>query len=383
MQQQPLAFTIVKTVVSARDAGRDLSPPLRTAWTLLRAELPPAHRVISDEVSWSQDHQHDLKFVIDGLRQQFVSDPALEQEVIRFLSEVELYNEADREAMLPVLALTLGGTSAPSTSLGTPIQPAELDVEPDANRSPAQEALAEGRIQQTQPAESGEPATVAEPAVTAAPSVRRTSANSSGWQQTIGLATLGFAAVALIAFAALRSSDTETGVSAEVTASADVDERASSTLSLGDDDATAAPHALAARTPDARRIDSLRAAGAFAAAYELAAARWAGSTFDDAATRHAVAAEASTLAAALGRYADAVTHERQALDAAREAYGDRGVETGRSHLRLATYYRETGELLMAGAHLRQARHVFGQAQDIVAPGDRETADRLAETLLSS
>ncbi len=88
--QQSLAFHLLKTVVCARDEDVALTPALVTAWTMLRAELSPAHRVIADEVRWSPQQQDDLNFVIEGVLEQFAEDPALEAEIGALLSEVSV-----------------------------------------------------------------------------------------------------------------------------------------------------------------------------------------------------------------------------------------------------------------------------------------------------
>ena len=118
MQQQPLAFTLVKTVVSARDEGKVLSPALATAWDLLRTELSPAHRVIASEVSWSPNHQEDLRFVIEGVRKQFEKDPELEGEFLAFLAEVEPFGDGnDDTAILPALSSTAIGSEVVDIAL--------------------------------------------------------------------------------------------------------------------------------------------------------------------------------------------------------------------------------------------------------------------------
>jgi len=134
MQQQPLAFTLVKTVVSARDEGKALSPALATAWDLLYTELSPAHRVIASEVNWSPNHQEDLRFVIEGVRKQFEKDPDLESEFLAFLAEVEPFGQGENDsAILPVV---IGITSGSSLTAPT----GEISFDYDENEVSAAEA---------------------------------------------------------------------------------------------------------------------------------------------------------------------------------------------------------------------------------------------------
>ncbi len=92
MSQQPLAFTLVKTVVTAQDEGRALDPAIHTAWDLLREELGARVVAVERQVSWGPDHQEQLRQMIDALRDYFEKDPALEGEISTLLDERKRIN---------------------------------------------------------------------------------------------------------------------------------------------------------------------------------------------------------------------------------------------------------------------------------------------------
>ena len=104
MSQQPLAFTLVKTVVTARDEGERLAPAYRTAWSMVSAELDEPTRQLLDDLHWGPQHQLELRRVIDGVRRALSDDPALESEFSTFLAEhqslVESLPEPSGELML-------------------------------------------------------------------------------------------------------------------------------------------------------------------------------------------------------------------------------------------------------------------------------------------
>ncbi len=90
MSQQPLAFTLVKTVITARDEGRELAPAYQTAWDLLREEMSVDMRQLSEAVHWGPEYQSDLRSVIDSVRVCLTVDPALETEISTFVAEHEV-----------------------------------------------------------------------------------------------------------------------------------------------------------------------------------------------------------------------------------------------------------------------------------------------------
>ena len=93
MPPQPLAFTLVKTVVTARDQGRALAPAFATTWAMLHDELQPEQRVLSEHVHWGPEHQEELRRVIEGVRACLGVDPALEAEIATFVSQHEALRE--------------------------------------------------------------------------------------------------------------------------------------------------------------------------------------------------------------------------------------------------------------------------------------------------
>ena len=156
-EYQNLAFTLVKTVVQARDEGRSISTELEAAWEMLVEELQPAERMLASEVRWQADQQTDLRLVIEGFRRLFEGEPALGEEVETFLAESELFREREEE---------VPEEPEPALDIAAVVEPPVVEppvVEPPVVEPPvAQPTVAESRV-----AES----TVAQPTVVESPVV--------------------------------------------------------------------------------------------------------------------------------------------------------------------------------------------------------------------
>lgn len=375
-QQQPLAFTLVKTVVCARDEGKPLSPALATAWAMLRGELPTAQRMLSEEVSWGPDHQTDLRLVIDGVRAQFARDPDLEDEFLTFLAEVPPFASDDpdeRAFVLPLLSVA-GDGAGPSEP---PTPPQQQPPTPQPAPTP-QPTLAPQPTPTPQPSPSPQPT----------PTLQSTPAPPASFLARYGGYLIAGAAAAVVAVTVLalglngEANDAEapTSSASSVVVPADPrDSLRSSNLPSGDP-ALSDTDALA--DWDAR-VDSLRQAGDFVGAVraqETLTRRLETTSATTPALRRALT-QLAILHAATGNHRQAVVEARKSLDIAYARADDTPrLATGRAHLRLARYYAELGETHMSQAHLRQARHVFGHAQVLATPEDRAVADRLAERL---
>ena len=165
-EYQNLAFTLVKTVVQARDEGRSISTELEAAWEMLVEELQPAERMLASEVRWQADQQTDLRLVIEGFRRLFEGEPALGEEVKTFLAESELFREREEVPEEPEPALDIAAVVEPPVVEPTVVEPRVAEssvVEPTVVESTvAQPTVAESRV-----AES----TVAQPTVVESPVV--------------------------------------------------------------------------------------------------------------------------------------------------------------------------------------------------------------------
>ena len=361
MQQQPLAFTLVKTVVLARDEGRTLGPALATAWAMLFEELSAAHRMLFAELRWAPEHQDDLKLVIDGVRAYFQRDPDLEQEILAFLAEVEAYDEGEPEH-LGALPVVLAGGALPSLSVEP--APATRTVEPEHSPEPQPEAQPEP---QARPASAPEPQPEPAPTPTAtlnevlpappAPATRY-------WPYALGAAVL-LLFLGAIAYFVTRpvvpsapqepvypNTDTLASAPGEYVA----DEHLATSL-------------LVASVSD-RHVDSLRAAGNYSQAYAQQLVRVDALDTDGASPRERALAlaELATLASANRRPLAALEAQRASLLLLYEASATELLR-GRAHLRMAHFYLLNDEPIMATAHQRQARQCFGQSSE--PPSDRD------------
>jgi len=131
-----------------------------------------------------------------------------------------------------------------------------------------------------------------------------------------------------------------------------------------------------------QRIDSLRLVGDYAAALtqqQMLANRLEANESPARETAQAYS-ELAILYSTQKNILQAIVEQRKSLVFAREAYAKTAPELGRSHLKLATFYTENGELHMARAHLQQARHVFGETQELISPTDQKKTDQLAERI---
>lgn len=359
MDHKRLAFTLLKTVVTARDGGREVPPTVATAWALLRAELRPAHRVISDEVGWRRDQQSDLKFVIDALTECFADDPVLAAEVRKLLESSRVHPGA---VDAPTRREERVAVPAPPTSPPPPGAPA-------SGPPPSRPANDAGALDTSRPPPADAPRSPP-PATKAAAISPPARARLVG----VALATAAVLSVGAVYRLALRPGTPPPVAYARPAAPA----KAPSLVNAP----TPSP---APRLPSPPRTASdLRAAGEYATAreaqrVEVARLDAAGAP---AGVRSAAYVELATLSAANGRYRDAVEAQREGLELAYQARPDDTVALGRTHLSLGRYYHQTGQLMIARAHLRQARHYAGQAQDILAAEalSRE-ADALGEALV--
>ncbi len=458
MQQQPLAFTLVKTVVSARDEGKVLSPALATAWDLLRTELSPAHRVIASEVSWSPTHQEDLKFVIEGVRKQFEKDAELENEFLAFLAEVEPFGKEEKEAnILPIL----GGVATASdispmigeisfeveaqeisinqssilepnqskdevleheisseTPLGEQIESEgevlehenlsetsnQEQIEPETSE-PTVESLDNERIEHTanlendpndQATEQLETTTqhfseslsgnlaqkkIALPTTTSTPSSALSLA--SYWPLAAGVLLVALTTFGLWTF----SSPNETTALPEV-----IDSQIILKDSISDQSSeveavvnSVVEYSTLSTARLSQTVDSLRQRGDYQAALskqiELAQLLEEEGSPDEETVQ--AYSELAILYATQNNFLQAVVEQRKSLAFARQAFAKTDPALGRSHLKLASFYSDTGELHMARAHLQQARKIFGQAQELIAPTDLENSEEVAEKILNA
>lgn len=87
MSQQPVAFTFVKTVVTAREEGRTLDDNLATAWAMLTEELDPGLATTARTVAWGPNHQEELRRLIDGIRGLFDREAELQEGIATLLNE--------------------------------------------------------------------------------------------------------------------------------------------------------------------------------------------------------------------------------------------------------------------------------------------------------
>jgi hypothetical protein len=440
MQQQPLAFTLVKTIVSARDEGRVLSPALATAWDLLRTELSPAHRVIASEVSWAPTHQEDLKFVIEGVRRQFEKDPELENEFLAFLAEVEPYRNRDNEATIfPILGVTAGGSEIPQTigEIAIDIESKELNADVEINPaedhqpdellkadevnevphiehepieletahtpsesfqfadldSPLEESdtpdirveeqtLAEDTVADESTVESKIQDVVVEPPVST--SMHKSSGSMLSYWPVGAIALL----IALVTFGVWMFS----GQNPPPSIPDQLDPVFIPSSVLPEDPVAVITESEP--TPEyaepniarlSKTVDSLRQSGDYAGALkkqqELAQLLDKERASDK--EKAQAFSELAILYAGQNNVLQAVVEQRKSLNFARQAFAKTDPALGRSHLKLASFYTDSGELHMARAHLQQARKIFGQAQELVKATDLEQSEKVAEKILKA
>ena len=356
MQHQPLAFTLVKTVVTARDEARELSPPLATAWRMMAAELSPAHRVMSEEVNWNPAQQADLRFVIDGVRQQFDADPRLAEEVLAFLSEVETYADEEevRSAMLAIgigASASSGAQHTEGTSLsGSFPEPDIAQSLPTAGSRPITQSGVE--------ADSIEDDVVSSSTAPESGSTTVTAAGG-GSLPAVSLALAVALGVTYLIWARSANEATDPPpLDLKAYFEDSTDEVSAATFAnLGYDYA----EPLANRPDytdferDARKLELELSSTAYPTPVAKTERILELGNLLRGASRHGEAAGAY-LRALERQYANATT-DRIAL--------------GRTHLLLARAYADAGRRVLSLAHLRQARHYFDQEQEIVAPSDLE------------
>ena len=363
MDHKRIAFDLLKTVVSAQDEGRDLPARIDTTWALLRSELPPAHRVISDEVSWRRDQQSDLKFVIDALAARFEAEPALAREVGALL-ELERaaasdpdpdpgrgesgkrmagdrVGEADRLEAVPPEVPTQPSAAGDVPAVASAVPPPAdamgvvgASAHPPATSSPAPPELRLGQEIAPRPtAPRPKPAAISPKART-----------------RLVAAVLTVAGALLVAAIYVRWA---AGPASVIAASSSVvnlpaDQRARQTTPVRErlPVRRAAPRSVgdearAAREAQLLEVERLEAAAA------------------PAEQRSEAYATLASLSADRGLYREAVEAQRVGLELAYDADADDRLRLSRNHLALARYYDHTGQSVIARAHLRQARHLAG------------------------
>ena len=386
MQQQPLAFTLVKTVVLARDEGRSLGPAMSTAWSLLHAELSPAHRMLCDEVHWAPEYQQDLKLIIEGVQDYFKRDPALKEEFLAFLAEVEPYEEATDRAVLP---LVLSASSLPT---GDPRAAEEL-----VTAEPLQESV-ELHVEQEPLVDVASQAPLSAAATTevADPPVQLTSepvSESTGSQNTsaqrrptqlkhadreiwpfilAGAVLLGiFVTVYLLAHAGRPEPELNPLISQP-----EAQTKALSEVTIDRTDELE-KYALAA--------DSLRAAGNYQAAYvaQLALVDRIQQDGEQGAAYATALTDLASLASANNQALAALDAQREQLELLYSWGEVDGLQLGRSHLRMAHFYLQNDELLLASAHHRQAQHFFASVRGELTPELRQEATELKQRLAAA
>lgn len=455
MQQQPLAFTLVKTVVSARDEGKVLSPALATAWDLLRAELSPAHRVIAAEVKWSPAHQEDLRFVIEGIRKQFEKDPDLEGEFLAFLAEVEPFGESEKKSsILPMVIGITSGSSIPSpkgtvefafenqdssvhATQGLEVEQPPSDLSQDAEfvkETPAQSTLetdeisvetnAEPLFSEASPIEDGltpsptEAASEGSPATELVAEVEKSVENLSLRQAQGGLSkpedsqpiinaasasVLKYwpfvAAVFLIAAIGLGtwffsdSPEIQPTVQPATEISLTTDTIAENVIEEILPEKPALEYSARNIARMSEKIDSLLLVGDYVSALTQQQVLTNRLETDDSPPQEIAQAysELAILYATQQNILQAIVEQRKSLEFARKAFATTPQKEakktdpslGRSHLKLASFYTEIGELHMARAHLQQARHLFGEVQELISPTDLKATNQVAEKILKA
>ncbi|MFK8056753.1 MAG: tetratricopeptide repeat protein [Saprospiraceae bacterium] len=429
MQQQPLAFTLVKTVVSARDDGKALSAALATAWDLLSTELSPAHRVIASEVKWAPNHQEDLRFIIEGIRKQFDKDPDLEGEFLAFLAEVEPFGEdEERATILPFVVGSIGNASVSPTHGDVTFEFDKLDVNPapgstvDPETSVEDALPEEPHVEPTVESPTIEDSIESLPEVEELPQVETASAKllpespitpasivtpeASGSLLKYWPIAAGALLVAIISFGVWAYSGSteeaapavidpiETTIPKDTTAFNSPDDAAQNGIEFApgniqelivDEDEVALEYSSPSIALLSRAVDSLRLAGDYAAALtqqQKLTDRIVknGSTPEETAQAFS---ELAILYSSQENVLQAIVEQRKGLTFAREAYAKTDPILGRSHLKLAIFYAENEELHMARAHLQQARQIFGESQELISPTDLKKTEQLTERLLKA
>ena len=374
MDHKQLAFTLLKTVVSARDAGREPPPPVGTTWSLIRGELTPAERALSDEVVWSRDRQVELRALIGSLSARFDADPELAGETEGLLrnlpgAEPDVTSPTqEKRTTLPPLGVVVqaAATTAPTDQPTTPQFP-EVSTSGKTQQS---DVLASARTRPTPPLPPSPPGLAPPQPAALAPRSRTLLVGS------VLAVALSLASAAVVV--TLRRGDAPVG--REPSAQTEV---ASTPTRPPRGQRGSLP--LPGAEATAQTSEELRRAGAYREAW--VAQRERVEQLDDAdappAERSAAYVELATLSAANGSYLDAVEAQREGLELAYEAGAARGdvLALSRHHLALGRYYHLTGQTTIARAHLRQARHYAGQAQDIAQADDlTQDVDELAAAL---
>jgi len=431
MQQQPLAFTLVKTVVSARDEGKVLSPALATAWDLLRTELSPAHRVIASEVSWAPKHQEDLRFVIEGVRKQFEKDPELEGEFLAFLAEVEPFGEGD-DTDTAILPIVVGGSTASTlpptatdanivfedlptenTELSSSDELPELDpqtpenfIEEIASAHEVEKAPTEIHNSDPQVSLTDQLPTISK--VEASPITKAFQGNRSSSPANhppvyeveterspylkYGIIALSALVVATVAFSvwSFAGSDETNEIPTPVV------EESIIPVDTIVEQLPIKPPAEIKKEPTVKysapglarlseKVDQLRQNGDYPGALTQQlnlAARLVAEDSPPLETAQAYS-ELAILYASQENILQAIVEQRKSLGFARLAFAKTDPALGRSHLKLASFYSDNGELHMARAHLQQARKIFGMAQELVSPTDLDKSAEVEQQILNA
>ncbi len=381
MSHQPLAFTLVKTVVTAQDEGRSLHPTIHTAWDLLRELIGDSISRLEQTVAWGPDHQEELRQMIDAVRDCFEADPTLETEIQTLIDESErITNLTEFPSAAPSVDAHDQAPQAPADSRShnviasdsTEVRRAAipmivLDEELDAELSEtdvgseAPPPAVEHVHLTERPYVSAEPVMFIDRSTVAADTVAQAATSnklpfrvepeqlprsSAKANVTWLYVLLGLLALALLAGAGYLLFER----SKEVTA----------VESSPDANTILPPATLAVAT--APRVAELRDAG------DLAGARQAQADYIDALQnsnapaelRSEAFAELAALASLAESPLDAVTTQLRSLELAREASGDDSAAAATAHLKLAEYYLNNGETQMADSHFRQGRRTLTQ-----------------------
>ena len=349
MSEQSLAFTIVKTVVTARDEARALPPPVHVAWELVQEELGARAREAEAVVAWGPEHRDEIEYLVQGVRDCFVNDAQLERELETLLSETQRLMDLD---------------SAPDEVLATytdvaPGEVAEADVKVEHEETAVEERLTEaaepeaaqeaGTIVDEQAAEAPAPIPMLEippelaealaptpvAALTAAPAAEGTRPAPTAFGPRATRTPQRPARKSLVPYVAM-------GVVAVV-----------ALLALGAYfllRETPAPEAEP--DPDPVTVDT--------PVQEMV---------------EAPPAEAPAIAADPADAGAVAERHRDALAVARDTHGDESAEATDEHLALTRAYIETGELVFAKAHFRQARKLL---ETVPATRSDERIERLQQ-----
>ncbi len=374
MENQALAYRLVETVVGARDQGRQLPPALASSWLMLRAELPPAHRVLVQELSCEPEHESDLAFVVGGVEQAFRRDEELSVQFGLLLTELAELGavEADQRATVP----------ASESDPGDPIA-ASYVADPTDHAAYVTEAA----VGDEAAPRSGAPA-----GTTRRP---RSTPNEYVWPLAIGALLLALFALGVYLFA---GGDEETTPAAGDDRPVETTQASLSRAAQPVDDIFALPdsdtnaviayveidHQLlpADDAPLLARVNQLFEARDYQAA--IVEQKSLIDALDQQAASPASFADAWSLLAflynAAGDASFAVSCQRRSLEYARMAYGKHDTRLARVHIALAAYYREAESTTTARTHLEEGTLIYTQTEELIPPNELAQANRVSSAI---